>query len=123
MFKLLNSLRSTTLKCVPGSQKINDFIVNFFPGSVEELHALNEKLTVEADFVEIPTKSPRLSQLKSVLPVFVVPGFKPKLVRSLYEQLLYPVFEARLPENVNSIDELAENLVEVIENRPGPGFA
>lgn len=101
------------IKYVAGSQQINDLIVNFFPESAEELHLLNEKLTKEAEFVEIPTKSPRLSQLKSVLPIFVIPGFKPKLVESLYKQLLYPVFEARLPEDITSIDELSENLVKV----------
>lgn len=94
-------------------QRINDVIVNFLPGSLEELHLLNDKITKEACFIEVSTKSPRLSQLKSVTPVFVIPGFKPKLLESFYKKIFYPAFEAQLPEQINSIDELSENLVNV----------
>lgn len=88
-------------------------MANIFPESSEELRLLNDKLTKEAEFVEVSTKSPRYSQTKSVTPVFVIPGFKPKLIESLYKQFFYPVFEAQLPEDIGSIDELSEILVNV----------
>jgi len=95
-----------------------DYITsNFLPESVNELYLLGNKITKDADFVEVPTKSPRFSDLKSVIPVFVIPGFKPKIIDKLYAQFFYPVFEARLPEKINSIGELAEMLVNVSANR------
>lgn len=35
----------------------------------------------------------------------------------LYKQFFYPVFEAQLPERVNSIDELSETLINVSETQ------
>jgi len=92
---------------------MNDVIANFFPESADELHLLNKKIAKEAGFIEVSTRSPRLSQLKSVIPVFVIPGLKPKPIESFYKQFLYPVFEAQYPENISSIDNLAEALVNV----------
>lgn len=88
-------------------------IANFFPESTSELHLLNNKITKEAGFIEVSTRSPRLSQLKSVIPVFAVPGFNPKAIESFYKQFFYPVFEAQYPEDFTSIDNLAETLVNV----------
>lgn len=88
-------------------------IKNFFPESANELHLLNNKITKEAGFIEVGTRSPRLSQLKSVIPVFVVPGLKPKCLESFYKQFFYPVFEAQFPEDIISINNLAETLVNV----------
>lgn len=92
---------------------MNDVIKNVFPESVNELHLLNNKITKEAGFIEVGTKSPRLSQLKSVIPVFVIPGLKPKCIESFYKQFSYPAFEAQYPEEIISIDSLAETLVNV----------
>lgn len=92
---------------------MNDFIERFYPGSVEELHQLNDKITDKAKFVEVPTKSPKFNNTKSVTPVFVVPGFKPKYIKPLYEKLIFPAYEARLPGVVVSIDDVAKDLVDV----------
>jgi len=93
---------------------MDNVIAKFFPESVDELYLLNDKLTTEeAAFVEVPTRSPRYSQQKSMTPVFVIPGFKPKLVETFYRQFFYPVFEARLPENIGSVDAVSEVLVNV----------
>uniref|UniRef100_A0A2H8TDM0 Fatty acid synthase n=1 Tax=Melanaphis sacchari TaxID=742174 RepID=A0A2H8TDM0_9HEMI len=97
-------------------QQMNDVIKNFFPETVNELHLLNNKITNEAGFIEVNTRSPRLSQLKSVLPVFVIPGLKPKFIESFYKQFFYPVFEAQYPENISSIDNLAETLVNKLKS-------
>lgn len=90
---------------------MNDVMKNVFPESLDELYLLNENFTEEACFVEVQTKSPRFSQTKSVTPLFVIPGFKPKLMTNFYKKQLYPTFEARLPEKICSIDELSEILV------------
>jgi len=45
--------------------------------------------------------------------VFLIPGFKPKLIKTFYEKLGYPVFEAQLPEDIGSIDEISKILVNV----------
>lgn len=90
-----------------------DVFANFFPESTNELHLLNNKITKEAKFIEVPTQSPRLSQLKSVTPLFVVPGLRPKLMESFYKKFNYPAFEAQFPENIISIDDLSNVLVNV----------
>lgn len=88
-------------------------IANIFPESIEELHLLHEKITKKVAFVEVSTKSPKFSYLKSATPVFVIPGLKPKLIKTLYKKMFYPTFEAQLPEEIKSIDELSEDLVKV----------
>jgi len=45
--------------------------------------------------------------------VFLIPGFKPKLIKTFYEKLSYPVFEAKLPDDIGSIDEISLILVNV----------
>ncbi|XP_060835401.1 fatty acid synthase-like [Rhopalosiphum padi] len=98
------------------SHQLNDVIKNFFPESANELHLLNNKITKEAGFIEVGTRSPRLSQLKSVIPVFVVPGLKPKCLESFYKQFFYPIFEAQFPEDIISINNLAETLVNKLKS-------
>ncbi|XP_026822789.1 fatty acid synthase-like, partial [Rhopalosiphum maidis] len=92
-------------------QQINNIITNIFPESSDELHFLNNIQTQEIKFVEVSTRSPRLSQLKSVIPVFIIPGFKPKLIKTFFEKLSYPVFEAQLSNDIKSIDEVSQILV------------
>lgn len=96
-----------------GSQQMNDFIERFYPGSVEELHQLSDNITGTAKFVEVSTKSPKFTNTKSVTPVFVVPGFKPQTIKPLYEKLIFPAYEARLPDVVVSINDVANDLVNV----------
>jgi len=92
---------------------VNEIFTNYLPNSVEDLYSLNGIIEKEVGFVEVQTRSPRYSQLKSVVPVFVIPGFRPKHLETLYKQFFYPVFEARLPEQINSIDELSRLLIDV----------
>jgi len=99
---------------VSGSRLTTDEVIaDFFPETADELRVLNDRLTTEAAFVEVATRSPRYSQQKSTTPVFVIAGFKPKLVDAFYGQFIYPVFEARLPDDVGSVDALSEVLVNV----------
>jgi len=96
-----------------GSQKMKEVIANYFPNTIDDMHDLNELIKKNAGFVEVSTRSPRFSQLKSVTPVFVIPGFRPKLFEPFYKQFCYPVFEARFSEHIQSIDELSNILVKV----------
>lgn len=105
------------LSILASQLSINNIVSNFFPESVDELHMLNKKITETAGFVEVSTRSPRFSHLKSVSPVFVIPGFKPKSIEILYKNFFYPVFEAQLPKEIISIDELATTLVNVSKLR------
>lgn len=100
--------------------KINGtFIVNKgvemimeLPESIKELHAFGDTVTEEIEFIEVCTSSPRFSDSIG-LPVFIVTGFLPKITKKLYENLIYPAFEARLPENIESIEHVARTLVQV----------
>lgn len=83
------------------------------PDSVEDLLEFVNKLNNEADFIEIQTKSPRFSQVKGVVPVFMIPGFKTRAIEVLYAKLYYPTFEARIPKQIISINDLAQTLVTV----------
>ncbi|VVC44020.1 Acyl transferase/acyl hydrolase/lysophospholipase,Acyl transferase,Malonyl-CoA [Cinara cedri] len=78
-------------------QQTNYVIENFLPESLEELLHLNDEITKEAKFVEIPSKSPSFCT--------------PNLVKTLCSKLLFPVFEAQYPENIGSVDELSNSLV------------
>lgn len=82
------------------------------PGSIDELNAFGETVTEEIDFIEVPTKSPRFADSIG-LPVFVVTGFMPKRMKKMYDSLIYPAFEARLPETIESIEHVARILVQV----------
>jgi len=114
IFKILSGILIRNYELfTSGSQKMNEVIANYFPNSIDDFHDLNEIIIKDAEFVEVQTRSPRLSELKSVVPVFVIPGFRPKLFETLYKQFFYPVFEARLPEHIDSIDELSRTLVDV----------
>lgn len=83
------------------------------PGSIDELNALADTITEEPEFVEVITNSPRFSDTLTGIPVFVVTGFRSDRMKSLYRNLYYPTFEARLPETIDSVEYVAEHLVQV----------
>jgi len=82
------------------------------PESIEELITFGDTVTEEIKFTEVTTNSPRFTDSIG-LPVFVVTGFLPKRMKKLYENLMYPAFEARLPETIESIEHVARILVQV----------
>ena len=87
-------------------------IIAELPSSIDELNAFGDTVTEEIDFIEVSTKSPRFSDSIG-LPVFVVTGFMPKITKKIYDNLMYPAFEARLPETIESIEHVARILVQV----------
>lgn len=86
----------------------------FLPSTVEELEC-NSKYVVVGDpnFVEVATKSVLYAEAKGAYPIFVIPGFQPNCMTSLYKNLGYPTFEARYPSKFESIKSLASILVKV----------
>lgn len=84
------------------------------PKSIDELNALADTITEEPEFVEVLTKSPRFMDNMEGLPVFVIPGFQTENMKKLYKNLMYPTFEAKLPETIDSIESVATTLVQVL---------
>lgn len=84
------------------------------PESLDELNLLGNTITDEPNFIEVFTKSPRFADNKEGIPIFVVTGFRPEKLKQLYANLIYPTFEARLPETIDSIECVATKLVQVI---------
>jgi len=82
------------------------------PESIDELNTFGDTVTEDIEFIEVPTSSPRFADTIS-LPVFVVAGFLTKKMRKMYANLMYPAFEARLPETIDSIEHVAKILVQV----------
>lgn len=85
------------------------------PESIDELNAFGDTITEEPEFLEVNTISPRFADSLEGIPVFVVTGFQPKKIRTLYENFIYPTFEARLPEIIESIENVAAQLVQVMK--------
>lgn len=88
-------------------------MITELPESVDELNKFGDTVTEDFEFVEMFTNSLRYVDNVASLPVFVVTGFRPQRMKRLYESLIYPTFEARLPENIDSIENVAITLVQV----------
>ncbi|VVC29213.1 Acyl transferase/acyl hydrolase/lysophospholipase,Ketoacyl-synthetase, C- [Cinara cedri] len=117
----INTISSSTIICTEYNKRIivtresYSKIVAELPKSIEELNVLADTLEDEPEFVEVFTKSPRFADNMEGLPVFVVPGFQPGKIKRLYENIIYPTFEARLPETIDSIESIATILVQKLK--------
>lgn len=69
----------------------------------------------KACFTEVVTRSPRYKYTKNLSPVFLIPGLKPGQFDALIKRLVYPAFKASLPQNVESIQHVANLLLQVIK--------
>ncbi|XP_050542017.1 fatty acid synthase-like [Daktulosphaira vitifoliae] len=94
---------------------VNDTYIDELPESSHDLLKIFNKVKDEAGFVEIQTRSPRYSYVKQVVPVFVFPGFKSNNISEFYKNLMYPAFEAYLPNSIISIDNLALTYVKKLK--------
>lgn len=94
-------------------EELRSKIIKELPESIDELNTFGETIVEEPEFVEVITKSPLFSETLVGIPVFVVPGFRPERTKLLYKTLIYPAFEARLPENIDSVEDIARALVKV----------
>jgi len=88
-------------------------MIEELPESIDELDALGDTIAEEPEFAEVFTNSPQFSDTLEGIPVFVVTGFRPDRMKPLYRNLIYPTFEARLPETIDSVEHVATQLVQV----------
>lgn len=68
----------------------------------------------KAHFTEVVTRSPRYKHTKDILPLFLIPSLKPGQFDGLIKRLVYPAFKASFPQNVDSIEEAANLLLQVL---------
>lgn len=95
------------------THEIYSKIIAELPETMDELNALGNTVAVEPEFIEVDTNSPKFADSLEGVPVFVVPGFRPERLKKLYKNLMYPTFEARLPETIDSVENVAKKLLEV----------
>jgi len=95
------------------SREENSKLKEILPESIEDLNAFGDTISEEPVFIEVITNSPRYADTYEGLPVFIVTGFVTKNINKLYANLIYPTFEARLPETIDSIEQVAKQLVQV----------
>lgn len=88
-------------------------MTSHFPNSVEELDGFGDYITDEPVFVEVATNSQRFVDSHCNMPIFIVAGFRPAFMRNLYKNIKNPTFEARLPEQIESIEQVASDLLKV----------
>ncbi|XP_050423204.1 fatty acid synthase-like [Adelges cooleyi] len=88
--------------------------IMFLPQTTDELERISEYIVDKSDFVEVTTKCTKYGHAKGAYPVFFIPGFRPVQLNSFYKNLGYPTFVARYPENIESILNVAETLIERI---------
>lgn len=117
----VDKISSSTIICTEYDKKLiasREFyskLITELPGSIDELNAFGDTITEEIDFIEVPTKSPRFADSIG-LPVFIVTGFLPQRMKTIYDNLIYPAFEARLPETIESIEHVARILVQKLKS-------
>uniref|UniRef100_A0A2S2P8N0 Fatty acid synthase n=1 Tax=Schizaphis graminum TaxID=13262 RepID=A0A2S2P8N0_SCHGA len=114
-------MSSSTIICTEydrtliASREYYSKIIAELPETVEELITFGDTVTEEIKFTEVTTNSPRFTDSVG-LPVFIVTGFLPKKMKKFYENLMYPAFEARLPETIESIEHVARILVQKLKS-------
>ncbi|XP_050524470.1 fatty acid synthase-like isoform X2 [Daktulosphaira vitifoliae] len=88
----------------------------------DELQLSTINIGNEVDFIEVQTRSPKYSHVKGNSAIFFIPGFKSKYSEKFYNLLMYPTFEARFPESIESINHLAQSLVKKLKQITNKNF-
>ncbi|KAK9504075.1 hypothetical protein O3M35_010501 [Rhynocoris fuscipes] len=81
-----------------------------YPKNIEELLELSKRIVPKACFVEVLTSSPNYRYNRALKPIFLLPGLKPNDMQRLASKMYYPTFEARLPQTIDDIDSIANEL-------------
>lgn len=89
-------------------------ISEYLPMTVDELLDLSVELPDYPRFEQYVSKSLPNTDKNSLLPVFFIPGLGLSRIRPLLSQIMHPVFCARFPSYVNSIENAALSLIWVI---------
>ncbi|PSN47308.1 hypothetical protein C0J52_04414 [Blattella germanica] len=90
----------------------------FFPTTIQSITRLGEDLVSNSEWLqELPSLSPGYRNIKTISPVFIIPGLQgsaSEILKPLLQQLVHPVFCARILQPEKTITDAATILVKVI---------
>lgn len=93
-------------------------ISEYLPKTVDELLDLNVDLPEYARFERCVSKGLPDTDKNSLLPVFIVPGLGVSRIQPLIGKIMHPVFCAKFPSYVNSVEDAALGLLWVKKKKP-----
>ncbi|XP_075210569.1 uncharacterized protein LOC142317916 [Lycorma delicatula] len=93
-----------------GNDYSKKLLENYLPSGLSELKMIDYSKNTYS-FSEIRSLSPRMGDLPSSTPIFILPGLSLTFINSLTLQLMVPVFCAEIPQKILSAKEAAESLI------------
>lgn len=88
-----------------------DPISEYLPKTIDELLDLNIDLPEYPRFKQCTSKSLPYTGNNSQLPVFIIPGLGVSRVQSLINKIMHPVYCAKFPSYINSVENAALGLI------------
>lgn len=88
-----------------------DSISEYLPKTIDELLDLNIDLPEYPRFEQCTSKSLPITGNNSLLPVFIIPGLGVSRIQPLINQIMHPVFCAKFPSYINSVENAALGLL------------
>jgi len=87
----------------------------YLPKTTDELLDLNVDLPEYPQFVQCVSKGLKSTDKNSLLPVFIIPGLGLSRIQPLISKIIHPVYCAKFPSYVNSVENAALSLIWVID--------
>lgn len=88
-----------------------DSISEYLPKNVEELFDLNIDLPEYPQFEKRVSKGLQITDKNSLLPVFIIPGLGITRIQPLINKIMHPVYCAKFPSYVDSVENAALSLL------------
>lgn len=93
-------------------------LADILPSSIEDFCELGSSLNESVRLIELPSLGQKVTEVKEVTPLFIIPGLKDNSESSLGQlakKLVYPVFLVKLPNRRKevTIEELASLVLPV----------
>lgn len=105
--------------CIPSCYYFlenSDLTPEYLPKTTDELLDLNVDLPEYPQFVQCASKGLLQSTDKnSLLPVFIIPGLGLLRIQPLISKIIHPVYCAKFPSYINSVENAALSLIWVID--------
>lgn len=121
MLKYMNKLTESIVDSKPVSVVLSnplisehekiDSISEYLPKTIDELLDLNIDLPEYPRFEQCTSKSLPNTGNNSLLPVFIIPGLGVSRIQPLINQIMHPVFCAKFPSYINSVENAALGLL------------
>lgn len=86
-------------------------ISEYLPKTIKELLELNIDLPEYPRFEQCTSKSIPITGNNSLSPVFIIPGLGISRIQPLIKQIMHPVFCAKFPSYINSVENAALGLL------------